>query len=280
MMNELLTSALERGRARRPSLTLDDAHFVHHAARHLSSARERADGTDLVWEDLFLACACAHGDPAAIAELERMAAIELSRVGVRLKLDADALDEIAQLLRHKLLLAPSAGGQPKIADYAGRGPLARWLGAAATRTALSLDRGRGRMRPVEDLDDTPALVENPELAYLRDRYAVEYKQAFQDAIRTLPLRSRLLLRMHQLDGLTIDEIARVYGEHRSSTWRALKAARERVLEHARKVLERRLKLTSSEFDSLLFVVQSELDLSLSRLLTHCSASASISPSAT
>jgi RNA polymerase sigma-70 factor (ECF subfamily) len=263
----IVTEAFAKARTARPDLVVEANRFVRHLIRHVLSARERgSDGTDLVWEDLYLACACAAGDRAAIAELDRIAAREIARVGARLKLDGDTLDEVAQTLRHKLLLAPAIGGDPKIADYAGRGRLARWLGAAAKRIAQSLDRGRARMRPIEDMEEAPAITEGPELAYLRQRYAGEYKLAFEDALGSLPVRSRLLLRMHLLEGLTVDEIARVSGEHRSSTWRALKAARESVVDRARRLLEQRLKLTSSEFESLIFVLGSELDFSLSLLL--------------
>jgi RNA polymerase sigma-70 factor (ECF subfamily) len=73
--------------------------------------------------------------------------------------------------------------------------------------------------------------------------------------------------MHYLDGLGGDAIGRFYGGvHRSTVLRWIEAARERILGETRRLLAARLRLSSSELDSLVRLVESQLDTSILRPL--------------
>ena len=63
-----------------------------------------------------------------------------------------------------------------------------------------------------------------------------------------------------------DEIARVYQVNQSTVTRWLSKARVSILEETRRIVCARLQVAESEFDSLAELVESQLDLSLSRLL--------------
>ncbi|MFY0530568.1 sigma factor-like helix-turn-helix DNA-binding protein [Archangium gephyra] len=82
----------------------------------------------------------------------------------------------------------------------------------------------------------------------------------------MPERERALLRLHHIHGLTMDRLATMYGEPRSSIARRVMQARERLLKLTRGELASRLKLEGSELESLLGLVRSRLDLSLHRLM--------------
>jgi RNA polymerase sigma-70 factor (ECF subfamily) len=64
----------------------------------------------------------------------------------------------------------------------------------------------------------------------------------------------------------VEQIGRMEGTHKSTVSRWLARAREALFDEVRKRLKERLKVSASELDSLLGVLQSQLDLSLVRIL--------------
>ena len=171
-----------------------------------------------------------------------------------------------QGLRVTLLTGDRAGG-PGIADYAGRGDLGAWLRSVTVRTALKSLRQARRDRPVDaDLDALAAPGASPELALLRASCAADFRAALAEALAALSARDRTLLRQHFVDNLTIDELAPVYGVHRATAARWLARLRAEVLGQTRDALARRLGPAAPELTSVLRLIDSQLDLSLSRLL--------------
>jgi RNA polymerase sigma-70 factor (ECF subfamily) len=177
------------------------------------------------------------------------------------------VDEVRQQLRHKLLVA-EPGERPRIADYAGRGPLQAWVRVAATRAALDLMRAGGARAgaDLEPDDLASGSGDSPEVDYLKERYRPQFKEAFQEALRGLDSEQRNVLRLHVVEGLNIDEIGALFKVHRSTVARWIAAARQKVLDDARRRLRAELGLTAGEFDSLAGVVRSQLDLSVAKIL--------------
>jgi RNA polymerase sigma-70 factor (ECF subfamily) len=264
---ELFALGVASGRSEHPRLVVEEAAFAERVRRVLvpTIAAEEQLAT-LAFTDLFLVHACLAGDVVALGQFDRMLDEEATRALSRLKLDHDTTEEAKQLLREKLLVK-DGDAIPRLEAYAGRGPLRAWLRTSALRTAISDARRTRRDEGEEALRAANLLTDDPEAEYIRERYATEYKQAFEEAFATLSVRARTLLKMHLLEGMSVDDMARAYGEHRSSTWRALKAARDQILEQARQRLVERLALSSREFESLMRLVQSRLDLDLTELLT-------------
>ena len=101
---------------------------------------------------------------------------------------------------------------------------------------------------------------------MRARYGAEVKGALADTLRELTIDQRNVLRMHYLDDLTIDEIAACYRVHRSTAARWIAETRNHILDEVRRQLRERTRSTPSEIDSLLRLVRSEVELTLSDLV--------------
>ena len=257
---------------RGPTLAIDRVAFAAHVGSRLDGAPDVEEAlADLHAEDLFLAYACGTGVRAAIAALDRQIGPVVEGARARMKGKA-SVEDVAQLLREKLLV-PRDGAPPKVLDYSGRGPLGGWMRIAAVRTALDLGRhgDAASMRPVsrEMLLEVPAPIsDDPELDHLRKRYARDFKQAFEEAIRELSVEDRNLLRLSLVDGLSIDEIGAVFGYHRATAARKVARAKDLVQERTRKILTDRLDVASAELRSIMGYIKSHLDLSIQRLLAR------------
>ncbi len=261
---ETLAKLIASARQAWPSLEVDQAAFVDHLAQHLT-----ADATlaSLHAADLWLAFACVLGDPAALAAFEQTV---LARVPAVLQGNLPAglsADDVLQSLRLKLFVRQS-DAPPAIATYSGRGALLQWVRAAAVR--LTQDHARSRkLEHVTDDDallDTPVLSQGPELNFLKNRFAPDFKVAFQEALLTLSPRDQNLLRLYYLEGSSPEEIGRVYQTHRTTVWRWLTQCREALLAQTRVMLAARTKVSDAEVSSLMNAVHSQLDVSLSRML--------------
>jgi RNA polymerase sigma-70 factor (ECF subfamily) len=136
-------------------------------------------------------------------------------------------------------------------------------------TRIAIDRLRGkRAEPVETeaLERLPDSADSPELAHFRRTYHTEFKAAFEAALASLEVRERNVLRHHFVDGLTTDEIGALYDVHKTTAFRWLDGAREKLSKRTRAEFQQRVTALPQELDSILRLVQSQLDLSLSRVL--------------
>lgn len=254
----------EAGRARYADVALTLPEF----AAHVAQREVPGDALARHAPDLYLAAACASGDPAALATFEREL-VSVAHGAIRaVGKDAAFVDEACQRVRAHLL----TGEPPRIAEYAARGPLRAWIGIAATRTALMMRRAQQRAKEVPvDLDDWgPALaaisVGDPELELLKQTYAVSFSAAFATSVSTLDARARAVLRMSFVEGRSIDEIGAIYAVHRATAARWITRACEDILTATRDQLARELALSTAELDRMTALVRSQLDVSLSQLL--------------
>ncbi|NMO21090.1 sigma-70 family RNA polymerase sigma factor [Pyxidicoccus fallax] len=266
-LEALLEAHLARGREAWPTVTLGPEPFLRHLARHLPDAEGPADALgQLRAADLYLACACAEGEPQALELFERHV---LQKVSARLGVPPGvSLDEVLQVARQRLLLGV-AGSAPKIVEFSGRGSLAGWVRIVASRIAREPLGQNGHQ---ELFSEPPEALErmlsraDPERDLLQAHSRHVLSESLQAALAELSERERALLRMHHLHGLTMDRIATMYGEPRSSVARHVAQARERLLKLTRRELASRLKLDRQELESLLGLVQSQLEISLHRLM--------------
>jgi RNA polymerase sigma-70 factor (ECF subfamily) len=119
----------------------------------------------------------------------------------------------------------------------------------------------------EVLFDLVAPGADAELSVMKEVYRAGLVEAVRATIATAPARDRTLLRYHVVDGLSIDEIGKLYGVNRSTAWRWLVAAREAILVRTREELTRRLAIAPDEVDSVIRLARSRLDMSFESLLT-------------
>lgn len=218
-------------------------------------------------EDLWLACACAAGAPAALQAFEQAYVPDVRTAVSRLGLPADRVDEVVTEVRAKLLVSDGTR-PPRIAEFAGRGDLHGWVKAVATRAGLDRlrrDTGADTHAPDARLAEevSPG---DPEMDLMRERYREEFRAAFAAAFATLSSRERNLLRHQFLDQMSVDEVGALYRVHRATAARWIARAREALLEAVTKDLASRLAIDPSELQSVIGLARSGVDLSLSRLL--------------
>lgn len=257
---ETLEAQARRAQEALPHIQVDPEAFLRFLAGHPEGLAHS--------EDLYLAFACAQGTAPALEEFERRLESLVGAAIAHLRPDRIFLEEVLQRLRQKLLVS-QAGAPPKLLEYGGRGSLAQWLRAVALREALNLlaqQKSRGPQEPLSTLTELAAPGPDPELALLKRRYAPEFKAALEAALQDLPVRERNFLRLFFIEGLTVEQIARMDGTHKSTVSRRMASAREQVLDGMRRQLQERLALSTSELDSLMGQLRSQLDLSLARAL--------------
>jgi RNA polymerase sigma-70 factor, ECF subfamily len=215
--------------------------------------------------ELQLAQAAAQGDPVAVRVIDSDYLTRIDAVVRNIDTNDSFLDEVRQVLRVNLLVA--TGKPPRIASYQGRGPLLAWIRVAAIRVAIDLKRVRRNATSDEDvLADLVAREPDPELQHLETIYRAEFGRALREALAALPERSRVVLRLHFVEGVTLARIGSLYRVHESTVSRWLQKATEDVAADAQVRLRERLALSPQTFNSLARLLRSGLDLSISRLL--------------
>jgi RNA polymerase sigma-70 factor (ECF subfamily) len=255
---DALVTLISAARAQWPLVRLSDERFVDHLRAKNTGPLEQVRGPEL-----FLACACLEGDAAALAALDLQFIARVDKVVQGVNPSGAFVDEVRQQVRERLLV----GAQPKLREYSGLGSLQGWLRTVALRLALNLTReGRREVHDEGLLEALPFTGRDLELDYVRSQHRADFTAAFRDALSALDTRSRNLLRLSYVDRLSIDQLSAMYGTHRSSAARWLNAARDTLLANTRERLAERLKLTQSDLTSLLGALQSNLEISINRML--------------
>jgi RNA polymerase sigma-70 factor (ECF subfamily) len=269
---ELAISSLVTAARAEFSLVTEDAVLVDRIAVTAElpdgAVRDLATAVSGLDREIVLAAACLAGDGAALDVLEHTYGRPL-RVLVA-SIAGDQASDVLQDVWARLLVSRD-GRLGRLADYGGRGSLMTWLRVVCAREAISIVR---RRRSVA-LDDD-ALVgrlvtsHDPEVAVIHAQSSAILKRAFEHAVATLEVRERNLLRQHLLDGLTIDDLARLYRVHRATAARWLAKARDGLWAVVQRRLRDELALAPQDLDSLLRTVHDWIDLSLERVLatTH------------
>lgn len=218
-------------------------------------------------DDLYLALACADGDPAALAAFEAGYGAAIERAIAAAGAPPTERADLAQVVRQRVLVGPGDGRPPRIAGYSARGSLAAWVRVVATREAARLLSRAPREVGAAD-DELARLIapDDPELDYFKQLYTDEFKRAFEAAVESLDGRDRLVLRQHTLDGLGIDQLAALHRVHRATAARWIETARDAVVARTLRELGRRLRLSRTELASVIRLIRSQLDVSLPRLL--------------
>ena len=218
--------------------------------------------------DLYLACGCIDRLAPALAAFDEHHIRSLPSRVQRLGLAASVLEETQQILRERLLVAP-AGALPRLALYAGRGPLHAWVRAAAVRTALNVLRATWREDLTGDDDPSGRAVEtqmSPERELRHAAYGEAITNALRDATRELAAEDRLLLQMHFADGFSAEQIGKTLGINRVTAHRRLVRAYRQIERGAIALLRQRLGIAAEDLDSVLSITRSRLEISVRTLL--------------
>lgn len=257
-----LVRRLEAAELATPGVAANPRDFVEKLAARLGAAAEAlAELEQLHVEDMFLAWALRQSDKAA---LRRFESEFLSKLATQIKGAAAEAGELEQLVRTRLLL-PTEQRPPRIEQYSGRGPLGGWLRMIATRCLLDLQRARSGGQALRELH-SPTLATDPELDYLKLRHAADFKVVLEQTLSKLDARQVTLLKLSFVEQLPPSAIGVMYGVSARTVQRWLLDLRQGLLKATREGLRTRLSLSPSELDSLLGLVDSQLQVSLYRVL--------------
>lgn len=255
-----MRARLQAGRTAWPDVELPPATFVRWLA-------ERTVGAELLAldrsADLYIACACAKGVPLAVESFQKAFRADIGGAVARVDSSRAFVDDAVQAVYERILVRTSEG-RARIAEYAGRASLRGWLSAVAKRTALNLRRNKDDQghEPLSGTARVLGASAGPEIALLKARYKREFEDAIRATMAGLSARDRTLLLLHLVDGLTLPQIAAMQNVSRATVTRWLASAREALHDGTRRALVGRLKLSSSEFESVAALVRSQLEVSL------------------
>jgi RNA polymerase sigma-70 factor len=247
---------LANARARWPEAPEPDVTFAELvAARAMQKPRI---------EDLYLAWWCRSGNTTAINAFETAFEEELRTTTTKFR--ELQTDELRQLLRIKLFVG-TPDTPPKIREYGGTGALKSWLRVTAVRLFIDVMRSTRTQRYEQELDDVEILgIADPQGRTIRAELGVAVKHAFAAAVAKLLPRQRVFLRHAYVDHHTLDQIAAHYAVHRTTVARTLAAAREQLIAETRAGVIAAVGIADEELTSVIRMLDSRIDLSLSRVL--------------
>jgi RNA polymerase sigma-70 factor (ECF subfamily) len=248
------------------SFLVEPRAFVAYLAARLGPGEHDAEAMQGHAADLYLACGCTLGIPEAVRIFEATLT-EVAAALHHMHLQPSMIDEVCQMTREKLLVG-EAGRAPRIAEYTGRGALRGWTRVVLSRTALNALRDQRRDVSLEDaLLDPPATDTcDPELSCLRDQFGVALDRALECAMRRLAADERVLLRQRFIDGLTAEQLARLYRKHRITMVRRLDGVLRTLRVHTEAILASEIGCGHSTAVSIVNLALSQVHLSIRRCL--------------
>jgi RNA polymerase sigma-70 factor (ECF subfamily) len=238
-------------------------------ARHVRSLATRLAGATpdvkaiatLDHAAIALADACVDGDGDAIACFHRLHLGDIDHAIGRVRAAASLAEDVRQIVLAKLL-PPGR----KLARYSGRGALQNWVRAVTVREAISMVRGTANEAvATPDVIDVAASWDL-ELSYVRSSQREHLRSALRASFDALDPEDRAVLRYRFVDGLTLDQLATVLGVHRATAARWLARLREELLRGTRRRLCDELGLDRAQFESLVGLVRSNLEITIRGLL--------------
>jgi len=257
-----LREAYAAGRQSWPTIELAPEAFAEQLAPH---ATDGAPPRDLRATDFYLTAACARRASGAIEAFEREHLRRVDAYLARMRVSRAFVDDVRQALREKLFVGKD-GAAPKIVEYGGKGALTSWMRVIAVRTAIDLQRQRTEIVEPRSSELAGSSPGDPEAAYIKEGYRAAFDEAVRTAVARLAPEQLYILRLHFIDGLTLDEVATKLAIHRATVARRIAVARAAVADHARQELRAKLGASESEVESIIGLMQSHLDVSLKGLL--------------
>lgn len=261
-----LAAFVARARQGHAKLDLDDPGFVQFVAARTEPDASLTDQLGaMAAADLYLAYGCRRGDPLALELFVLEYGDDIDRAAAKGRSAGIAVEDFRATMLEKLFVDPA-----RIEQYTGRGALRGWVRVVAVRMVVDLVR-KAAVRPVQGQADTSDMLrlvgdEEVELGYLAERYRQPVRSALEAAFDALSPRQRNLLRLRVLQQLNHDQLGARYGVHRTTAARWLADAQARLLAQTKTVLHERFGVATSEFESVVRLVQSRIHLSVRRIL--------------
>jgi RNA polymerase sigma-70 factor, ECF subfamily len=273
-VREHIEALLKQGCAQFPGWPISPEQFARHIAAKfavitkgeasLESAVRKLRGADL-----YLALGASMHLREALQAFEEHAMKDADKAISRFAKDQAARNEVRQALRVRLLVADDRPA-PRVHDYHGKGSLAGWVQVSAVRLGIEYAELRAKesreANESTELDAFTGATDDPEIEFLRERYAEGLRTSMKEALAQLDGQERMLLRMHYQSNLATEEIAGILQVHRATIARWLHDARDNMRKRTLAQLRASFGLRSDEANSLLRLVDSRFQASLLRLL--------------
>jgi RNA polymerase sigma-70 factor (ECF subfamily) len=263
----LLASLYTRGRTANPKLAVREQAFGRCLARAMASPSFQGVET-LAVADLYLSCACTENVRGAAAAFETRFAKIIRRAASRVLPTRDEREEAEQRARQEILGVGPAGVAPRIGEYLGHGPLDAWISVAAIRVAISLGRSESAERRLREKALAEATGIDPERLNLKEEVRREIEPAVAAAIARLASRDRLIMGLFLVSGMTLQEIGKSLGITHQAVSKQLAKSRDQILNDIRATVAEKLKISTDELMSIMRLVASQLDGSVSQVLAN------------
>jgi len=255
-LDAAIAAAVARAREAWPNLVGDEPAF---RARLAAVTGDAIDELDVA--GVWFALACASGEAEALAVLERDLFPALRAPLAKVGLDAVGIDEVLQIMRADLL-SPRPDAPPRLVNYSGRGSLGGWLRTVAVRTGLRLRRATPRHDEISE-NAPGTIADDPELTYLKKTFGEAFHVAFDEALAGLPAQDRLLLKQRFRFRMGVEELGALHGVHAATISRRVASARDTLAEATRTAMMKKLGVNRADVSSILRLIHSELDITLS-----------------
>lgn len=242
-----------------PTINLQASDFASYVRRHSIPTDVPVE----ILHDIFLACACGCGIPGALQSF-REQYLGVVATAVR-SFDASPqfADEIYQRLSETLFV-PGPSGEAKIHRYKGQGPLGGFVRTSARRIGMrvstALARFQGEEALIQQFSQASAL--DATLAKLECRDAIN--RALSVALRQLPRRDRLILRMNLIERISTTRIAAMYKVSQPTVSRWIQRTAKTIHATVKDLVCDELDIDTRELDSLLLLVRSQIEITISQ----------------
>jgi len=253
------------GRAAWPGLALMPEAFARHLGAVTRSESDVGAALDAMRPaDFYIAAACAFRVAGAETAFAKKYLGKIPAYVASIDPSPAFGDEVTQELSTRLFV-PEPGGVAKIALYTGRGAVEGFLRSTAANIARNLKRAPAMDRlgttqenrePARDLD--------PEVLLLKKRFAAEFDQAFAATVAQLTSDERKVLKLHYLNGLSIDDVGTACNVSRATAARWLAKARTRIIQLTYKSFATAAGPSSASPESMLALIKSELGAAVAK----------------
>lgn len=262
-MEEVFRESYGRAARTWPQFVLSEADWEDHVRKTVASF-DALHSVSVA--DLYLALGCLKGIPEAVECLRGLMAPECKAAATRLKGSHYEPSDIGQLLLMHVLV-PEPARRPRLAAYGGRGPLRAWLRVTLARLmGQLLDRRQETELAMDDLILSTLAspdMDTPERTFLQRETQAHLRRAAAQAFATLSAAERVALRQYYGQGVGIDGLAKLWGQHRSSAARRVLRARSTFQSLVRRALMAQLQLPPGAVEQLLAQLTSRWAVGLS-----------------
>jgi RNA polymerase sigma-70 factor (ECF subfamily) len=247
------------GKTAWPSIELRSDELVEFMRRNAIDPNASAE----ILQDVFLACACGHGEPTAL-RCFRERYFHVVAAAVR---SFDSSQEFAGEIYQRLseaLFVRGPSTEAKIQGYKGQGPLAGFVRTAARRIGLRMSAAAARFQGEEALVQQFSQVSELDATLLKLQCRQAINRALCIALRQLPRRERLILRMNLVEKVSTTRIAAMYKVSQPTVSRWIQRSAQTIHETVKELVCDELDVDTRELESLLSLVRSQIEITISQ----------------